>query len=68
MEKEQTGMPLADCILSKALDPRSGKFVDPKSGLTYTLREAVDHGMVDGDSAQFTSPGNKKSYTLKDAL
>ena len=61
-------MPLAEAIAEKHFEPRSGKFVEPKSGLTYTLREAVDHGMIDGDSAQFTNPGNKKTTTLKDAL
>ena len=68
MEKEQQGMPLAEAIAEKHFEPRSGKFVEPKSGLTYTLREAVAHGMIDGDSAQFTNPGNKKTTTLKDAL
>lgn len=68
MEKEQSGLPLSDAIVDKALDTRTGKFVDPASGLTYTLKEAVEHGMLDGESAQFTNPGNKKTYTLKDAL
>ncbi|XP_067941004.1 uncharacterized protein [Watersipora subatra] len=68
VEKEQKGLPLSDCIVSRALDPRSGKYTDPKSGMVYTLKEAVNHEMIDGESAHFTNPGNKKVYTLKEAL
>lgn len=40
---------LLDCVASGLYDPDTGMFTDPKTQRSYTLKEAVDHNIVDGN-------------------
>jgi len=36
--------------------------------VVFSMRDAVTRGMIDGESAWFTSPGTKTVYSLREAL
>ena len=59
---------LEDAILIGLLDPATGNYMDPVSGKTMNLKEAVDRGLLHGDSVVLVNPGDRKKYTLNEAL
>lgn len=57
-----------EAIEERVFDIVTGKVKHPQSLVLYSLKNAIVNGLIDGQSAWFTSPGSKKVFTISEAI